>query len=113
MDIFDRVSKVVGPKKMKLAKAEEELNHLMSSLVEKRSQLQVVTDKLQGLNDEFTSMTRSVPSVFSVATFCLVRNERKMFASQQEEKRPGGKHKVVFGKVGTCREADKRPWRRK
>jgi hypothetical protein len=43
MDIYDRVAKVVAPKKAKLAEAEGELAVQMEKLNEKRSQLQAVS----------------------------------------------------------------------
>ena len=47
MDVYDRVAKVVAPKKIKLAGAEAELAVQMEKLNVKRSQLQTVEDKLQ------------------------------------------------------------------
>ena len=42
MDVYDRVAKVVAPKKLKLAEAEGELAVQMEKLNEKRAQLQEV-----------------------------------------------------------------------
>ena len=42
MDVYDRVAKVVAPKKLKLAEAEGELAQQMEKLNVKRSQLQEV-----------------------------------------------------------------------
>ena len=42
MDIYDRVAKVVAPKKLKLAEAEGELAVQMEKLNEKRAQLKEV-----------------------------------------------------------------------
>lgn len=39
MEIYDRVIKIVRPKKIKLAKAEEDFAHQMEKLNEKRTQL--------------------------------------------------------------------------
>ncbi|KAG1714033.1 Dynein heavy chain 3, axonemal [Nymphon striatum] len=58
IDIFDRVVKVVGPKKLKLVEAESELSNQMEFLKKKRNYLNSITDKLQALNDEFSAMTR-------------------------------------------------------
>lgn len=44
MDVYDRVAKVVAPKKLKLAEAESELAMQMEKLNEKRAQLQEVSD---------------------------------------------------------------------
>nr|CAD7443931.1 unnamed protein product [Timema bartmani] len=58
MEVYDRVIKIVAPKKAKLAEAEAELALQMDKLNEKRAQLQAVTDKLQTLNDEFAAKTK-------------------------------------------------------
>ena len=42
LDIYDRVIKVVAPKKIKLAEAEAELDVQMQNLNEKRAELQTV-----------------------------------------------------------------------
>ena len=42
MDVYDRVAKVVAPKKVKLAEAEAELAVQMKKLNEKRAELQEV-----------------------------------------------------------------------
>ena len=47
IEVYDRVIKIVSPKKAKLAEAETELARQMDKLNEKRAQLQQVTDKLQ------------------------------------------------------------------
>lgn len=46
MDTYDRVAKVVAPKKEKLAQAESELSVQMDKLNEKRGQLQAVSINL-------------------------------------------------------------------
>ena len=47
IEVYDRVIKIVAPKKAKLSEAETELANQMDKLNEKRAQLQQVTDKLQ------------------------------------------------------------------
>lgn len=42
MEVYDRVAKVVAPKKAKLAEAEEELGHQMDKLNRKRAELQTI-----------------------------------------------------------------------
>ncbi|XP_044001131.1 dynein axonemal heavy chain 7-like isoform X2 [Aphidius gifuensis] len=51
LDEYDKVAKVVGPKKIRLAKAEEEYNQALTALEIKRSQLHEVQKKLQLLMD--------------------------------------------------------------
>ena len=46
MDIYDKVAKVVAPKKIKLAEAESDLAIQMDKLNEKRAQLKEVTYSL-------------------------------------------------------------------
>ena len=53
IEVYDRVIKIVSPKKAKLAEAETELARQMDKLNEKRTQLQQVTDKLQVCGHEF------------------------------------------------------------
>ncbi|KAL3321293.1 Dynein heavy chain 3, axonemal, partial [Cichlidogyrus casuarinus] len=52
LDKYDRVAKIVAPKKAKLAKAEEELAFQNAKLAEKVAQLNSVLAKLQKLQDE-------------------------------------------------------------
>lgn len=47
MEVYDRVAKVVAPKKVALAAAEAELAVQMKNLNEKRAELKEVLDKLQ------------------------------------------------------------------
>nr|XP_006820578.1 PREDICTED: dynein heavy chain 3, axonemal-like [Saccoglossus kowalevskii] len=56
MDVYDRVAKIVAPKKAKLAEAEGELAVQMEKLNDKRAQLKEITDKLDALNAEFDAM---------------------------------------------------------
>ncbi|KAH1026251.1 hypothetical protein HUJ05_010798 [Dendroctonus ponderosae] len=58
MEVYDRVIKIVAPKKARLAEAEAELALQMDTLNEKRAQLQEVSDKLQALNDELAAETK-------------------------------------------------------
>ena len=53
MEVYDRVIKIVAPKKKCLEIAQKELAVQINFLTKKQAQLQEVTDKLQKLNDEF------------------------------------------------------------
>ena len=55
MEVYDSVIKIVSPKRVKLKKAEQELARQMDRLSNKHHQLQRITDKLQGLNDDFAA----------------------------------------------------------
>ncbi len=50
MEAYDRVAKVVGPKKQKLGEAEVELEVVMSALRTKQAELKAVMDKLAALD---------------------------------------------------------------
>lgn len=76
MDVYDRVAKVVAPKKAKLAEAEGELAVQMEKLNEKRAQLQAVTDKLQALNDEFEVMTQKKKDLEDNIDLCSKKLDR-------------------------------------
>ncbi|KAJ3227682.1 Dynein heavy chain 7, axonemal [Clydaea vesicula] len=56
LECYDRVAKVVAPKKEELAKAESALAEVMKSLNEKRATLKAVEDKMAALDDKFKSM---------------------------------------------------------
>lgn len=58
MDIYDRVAKIVAPKQQALAEAEAELADQMEKLNSKRTELQIILDKLQGLNDYFAEKSK-------------------------------------------------------
>ncbi|XP_067440238.1 dynein axonemal heavy chain 6 [Thunnus thynnus] len=55
MDLYSRVLKEVGPKREKLAKAQEELDVTMATLREKQQKLQEVEDQIKILQDQFES----------------------------------------------------------
>ncbi|RVE49566.1 hypothetical protein evm_005794 [Chilo suppressalis] len=76
MDVYDRVIKVVAPKKAALAEAEGELQMQMNTLNEKRAQLQSVLDKLQALNDEFAEMTRKKKGLEDEIDLCSTKLSR-------------------------------------
>lgn len=52
MEAYDRVAKVVGPKKIKLAESEAALAIVMGALREKQAELKVVLDKLAALDTD-------------------------------------------------------------
>ncbi|KAL4701881.1 hypothetical protein ACJJTC_013678 [Scirpophaga incertulas] len=76
MDVYDRVIKVVAPKKAALGDAESELQAQMNTLNEKRAQLQSVLDKLQALNDEFAEMTRKKKGLEDEIDLCSTKLAR-------------------------------------
>ncbi|XP_021567967.1 dynein heavy chain 3, axonemal [Carlito syrichta] len=56
MEVYDRVAKVVAPKRERLREAEAKLNAQMQKLNQKRAELKLVEDRLQALNDDFEEM---------------------------------------------------------
>ena len=56
MEIYDRVAKEVGPKKVKLKQAETDLKAQMAILKVKQAELKDINDKLQALKDELQAM---------------------------------------------------------
>ncbi|XP_063362018.1 dynein axonemal heavy chain 3 [Cydia amplana] len=76
MDVYDRVIKVVAPKKAALFEAESELQSQMNTLNAKRAQLQGVLDKLQALNDEFAGMTRKKKGLEDEIELCSTKLSR-------------------------------------
>ncbi|TPX60044.1 hypothetical protein PhCBS80983_g02063 [Powellomyces hirtus] len=57
MELYDRVAKVVAPKREALAKAETEVAEVMAKLNEKRSALKAVEDRMASLENNFKAMT--------------------------------------------------------
>ncbi|CAK8689424.1 unnamed protein product [Clavelina lepadiformis] len=57
MEVYDRVAKVVAPKKIKLAEAEETLGATMKVLNAKRAELREVQDRLAELQANFKAAT--------------------------------------------------------
>lgn len=56
MEIYDRVAKVVAPKKAKLKEAQEQLAETMGLLNAKRAELKAVQDRLANLEKTFQEM---------------------------------------------------------
>ncbi|GAB1862505.1 Dynein heavy chain 3, axonemal [Camponotus japonicus] len=76
MEVYDRVIKVVAPKKAMLAEAEAALAAQMEMLNEKRALLQEVTQKLQSLNDEFAECMREKKKLEDQIDYCRQKLER-------------------------------------
>lgn len=79
MEIYDRVAKVVAPKKAKLAEAESELNTTMALLNAKRAELAAVEKRLADLKASFKEMTDKKEQLEFQVDLCgkkLVRAEK-------------------------------------
>lgn len=58
IDIYNKIAKVVEPKKEKLKKAELMVKQHMKQLEQRRKALQEVTERLQKLSDQFSHMSQ-------------------------------------------------------
>lgn len=73
MEIYDRVAKVVAPKKERLKLAEADLAAMMSNLNRKRAELAAVEKKLADLQQTFAEMKEKKDNLESmVSYFCIV-----------------------------------------
>ncbi|XP_040928837.1 dynein axonemal heavy chain 3 isoform X2 [Betta splendens] len=79
MEVYERVAKVVAPKKERLRMAEEELGVQMKMLAVKRAELKKVEDRLQSLNDNLTAMIKKKKELEDNIEMCsqkLIRAEK-------------------------------------
>ncbi|XP_075305326.1 dynein axonemal heavy chain 3 [Odontesthes bonariensis] len=79
MEVYERVAKVVAPKKERLKLAEEELSVQMEMLTVKRAELKKVEDRLQRLNDDLAAMITKKKELEDNIELCsqkLVRAEK-------------------------------------
>lgn len=56
MEIYDRVAKIVAPKKERMQLAEAELNKTLDQLKQKRQELKAVEERLLNLKQQFQEM---------------------------------------------------------
>ncbi|KAM8960487.1 dynein axonemal heavy chain 3 [Pelodytes ibericus] len=79
LEVYDRVAKVVAPKRERLKEAEGKLFIQMQQLNTKRAELKDVEDRLQALNDEFSAMNTRKEELENNIEICsqkLVRAEK-------------------------------------
>uniref|UniRef100_A0A8B9MGM6 Dynein axonemal heavy chain 3 n=1 Tax=Accipiter nisus TaxID=211598 RepID=A0A8B9MGM6_9AVES len=79
MEVYDRVAKVVAPKRERLRAAEGLLDVQMQKLKTKQAELKEVVDRLQALNDEFDNMNdrkRELENNIELCSQKLVRAEQ-------------------------------------
>lgn len=76
LDIYDRVINVIKPKKQKLFEAEKDLTSLMDGVYHMKSELQEITDRLQGLSDEFASISKEKRDLEENISLCDQRVQR-------------------------------------
>ena len=79
MEVYERVAKLVAPKKERLKEAEDELCVQMKMLSVKRAELKEVVDRLQSLNDNFEAMNNKKKELEDNIELCsqkLIRAEK-------------------------------------
>ncbi|KAM4632527.1 dynein axonemal heavy chain 3 [Discoglossus pictus] len=79
MEMYDRVAKVVAPKRERLKEAEGKLAIQMQELNIKRAELKDVEDRLQALNDDFNIMNERKEELANNIEICsqkLIRAEK-------------------------------------
>ncbi|XP_012866608.1 PREDICTED: dynein heavy chain 3, axonemal [Dipodomys ordii] len=79
MEVYDRVAKVVAPKRERLREAEGKLDIQMGKLNQKRAELKLVEDRLQALNDKFEKMNTKKKELEENIEICsqkLIRAEK-------------------------------------
>eukprot|EP00931_Biecheleriopsis_adriatica_P059470 TRINITY_DN3558_c0_g1_i1.p1 TRINITY_DN3558_c0_g1~~TRINITY_DN3558_c0_g1_i1.p1 ORF type:complete len:4293 (+),score=1112.20 TRINITY_DN3558_c0_g1_i1:173-13051(+) len=76
METYDRVAKVVAPKKESLAVAEAEYNAVMEKLNGKRAELKTVVDQLDGLNAKLAALRKEQDDLTCEVDLCQKKLER-------------------------------------
>ncbi|KAI3358460.1 hypothetical protein L3Q82_014895 [Scortum barcoo] len=79
MEVYERVAKVVAPKKERLKLAQDELGIQMEMLAVKRAELKKVEDRLQSLNDDLDAMVKKKKELEDNIELCsqkLIRAEK-------------------------------------
>ncbi|XP_057342987.1 dynein axonemal heavy chain 3 isoform X2 [Manis pentadactyla] len=79
MEVYDRVAKVVAPKRERLKEAEGKLDTQMQELNQKRAELKLVEDRLQALNNDFEEMNTKKKMLEENIELCsqkLIRAEK-------------------------------------
>ncbi|CAE8722926.1 unnamed protein product, partial [Polarella glacialis] len=76
METYDRVAKVVAPKKELLEEAETEYNAVMEKLNEKRSELKAVVDQLDALNAKLNALRKEQDDLTCQVDLCQKKLER-------------------------------------
>ncbi|XP_076804189.1 dynein axonemal heavy chain 3-like isoform X1 [Clavelina lepadiformis] len=76
MEVYERVAKVVAPKKIKLAGAEAELSVQMKKLNAKRAELKEVLDKVAALQAEFDAMNNKKIELENNIDICSKKLDR-------------------------------------
>ncbi|XP_073425921.1 dynein axonemal heavy chain 12 [Dendrobates tinctorius] len=76
MEVYDRVAKVVAPKKARLVEAQQSLAETMSVLNQKRAELKEVEDRLAALQETFREKTEEKVRLEFQVDLCAKKLER-------------------------------------
>ena len=76
MEVYDRIAKVVEPKRIALKKAEEDLGVMMKDLGEKQASLKAIIDKLDELEKGFNDANNEKQSLADQVDSCEKKLER-------------------------------------
>ncbi|XP_069499778.1 dynein axonemal heavy chain 12 [Ambystoma mexicanum] len=76
MEVYDRVAKVVAPKKARLAEAQQSLADTMALLDQKRAELKEVEDRLAALEETFREKTEEKVRLEFQVDLCAKKLER-------------------------------------
>ena len=76
MEVYDRVAKVVAPKREMLKKAEADYAEGMKALEAKRAELKIVLDKLKGMEDELAQLAKTKDELERRYDDCNAKLER-------------------------------------
>ncbi|XP_053147136.1 dynein axonemal heavy chain 12 isoform X3 [Hemicordylus capensis] len=76
MEAYDRIAKVVAPKKARLAEAQNSLAQTMALLNQKRAELQAVEDRLEALQQTFVEKTEEKARLEFQVDLCGKKLER-------------------------------------
>ncbi|XP_060622080.2 dynein axonemal heavy chain 12 [Anolis sagrei] len=76
MEVYDRVTKVVAPKKARLAEAQQSLAQTMALLNQKRNELKAVEDRLEALQQTFAEKTEEKARLEFQVDLCAKKLER-------------------------------------
>ena len=103
MEVYERVAKVVAPKKEKLRIAEGELAVQMKKLELKRAELKEITDKLQALKDELAIMVQKKQDLEANIDLCAKKLQRaeKLIGGLGGEKTRWSEMAAYLGQVYT------------
>ncbi|CAI5441622.1 unnamed protein product [Caenorhabditis angaria] len=76
IDMYNQISKIVEPKRERLRKSEMLVKQHLKQLEVKRKALLKVTEKLQGLSDQFSQMCQKKQELESQISSCEIKMER-------------------------------------